>query len=402
MKIAFAGRVSLDSLAEVGTWNRPLPEAKAGFPFGSELVRCLVARGHSVAVVTEHNVAKVEKYLCKTAVGALEVWLVPRRSRSRWTLLTLFYKEMCGIRNAIREIGPDVVFAQWTYHNAYAGSTSGYPCLVVAHDSPWRVMWTMRTVVFLIKAMYSQFFVLPKIKNLSVVSPHIGNDFRKMGYRGHMSLIGNGYSSGTVSPSLKSDVAAKVVMVTQWGRLKNSKVMLKAWEILHRRHENWKLVVCGDYMDEHGAEPWMRKAGLGDLIDGGAVELRGFVGQAKIRDELRTADLFVSPSLEESFGMVFLEAMAQGVPCVGGEKSGAVPWVLGCEGVSDENSETRGGVVCDVTTPAELADCVEKVMVDAEFRRQLSEGGRRRVREVFDIKKVIGMYEKELARVASL
>ena len=104
---------------------------------------------------------------------------------------------------------------------------------------------------------------------------------------------------------------------------------------------------------------------------------------------VQEADVFCSPTLEESFGQVFLEAMAQGVPCIGGAKSGAVPWVIG-----------DGGVVCDVTKPEELAECIEKVMGDYELRRKLSEGGMRRVREMFNIEKVVDMYESELRKIA--
>ena len=414
MNIVYIGRVSLWDLAGIGKWNRLLPEVKWGFPLGSEIVFRLVSRGHNITVVTEHKVSQVEKYHCETESGSLEVWLVPCRRRTRWTFLTLFSKEVCGIISAIREVKPDVVFAQWTYHNAYAGLKSGYPCLVVAHDSPWRVLLTMRNLISFIKALYSRFIVVPKIQNLSVVSPHIGEDFMNMGYCGHMVLIGNGCSVECDECAQVVEAASKVIMVTQWGRLKNSTGMLKAWKNLYERHKGWKLVVYGNYMDEKGAEPWMRGAGMGYLIDDGAVELRGFASQETIKNELKTADLFVSPSLEESFGMVFVEAMRLGVPCVGGEKSGAVPWVLGTEDVSrslesESNSKAlksgsggdmQGGVVCDVTDSKKLAKCVEYMMNNFELRRRLAIGGRNRVKHMFNIEKIVEVYERELNRVA--
>ena len=131
---------------------------------------------------------------------------------------------------------------------------------------------------------------------------------------------------------------------------------------------------------------WMKSAG----IDFDGIELRGYGKQEEIRKVLfEEADIFCSPTLEESFGMVFVEAMAQGVPCVGGEKSGAVPWVMG-----------DGGVVCDVTNPEKLAECIEYVMGDSELRKKLSDGGRRRVKEMFDIDRIVAMYEKELEKIS--
>ena len=112
--------------------------------------------------------------------------------------------------------------------------------------------------------------------------------------------------------------------------------------------------------------------------------------QEEIRKILfEEADLFCSSTLEESFGMVFLEAMAQGVPCIGGEKSGAVPWVMG-----------DGGVTCDVTKPEKLAECIERVMGDCDLRKKLSMNGLRRVKDNFDIDKIVETYEKELEKIS--
>lgn len=124
MKIAYIGRVSLKLLAEQFQFERKLPDVKWSFPLGSEIVAGLVRRGHEVHVVTEHTVEKIEMFQV-AGCGKLVVHLVPSWKRSRWSFLTLFSREVRGIRRVIGEVKPDVVFAQWTYHNAYAGLTSG-------------------------------------------------------------------------------------------------------------------------------------------------------------------------------------------------------------------------------------------------------------------------------------
>ena len=371
MKIVFAGRVTLPPLASYGKWDRPFSSVRWGFPLGSEIVKRLVAKGHEVFVVTEHTVDHTEKFVCDTQHGALQVWLVPSWKRSRWMFLTLFAKEMKGIRSAIREIKPDVVFAQWTYHNAYAGLTSGSPTLVVAHDSPWRVFKMFRNLQTFIKALYATFFVVPKIKRLTSVSPYIVDEFRKFARLRDMDVpvIPNGIDAADCRVDARQKPngghAPTVVCVSQEGRLKNSRTLFAAWEILKVRHPDWRLLVYGQGMPQ------------------------GIVSRAELDRVLREeADIFVSPSLEESFGMVFVEAMRMGVPCIGGEKSGAVPWVVG-----------DGGVVCDVTNSEKLAECIERVMEDEELRRKLSAGGLRRVREMFDINKVIELYERELEMI---
>ncbi len=384
MKIAYIGKVSLASLAARFDFDRPLPEARWSFPLGSDIVAGLVRRGHEIHVVTDHCVDQVETYSAK----GLFVHLVPCRRRTRWTFLTLFSKEVRGMREVVREIAPDVVFAQWLYANAYAGLTSGYPTLAVSHDSPWRIVWVNRGLAPLILAFYAQLFVLPRLRHVSAVSPYIVDELRRFNrYRRPIAVIPNGLdvSTGIARAPVRRE-ATTVAVVADWSALKNVKTFFRAWSALKKRRPRFRAVVFGSGLDEAGAGRWMAANGI--PRDG--LELRGLQPRDVVARFLREeADVFCSPTLEESFGMVFIEAMAAGVPCVGGERSGAVPWVMG-----------EGGVTCDVTKPEALADCLESLLDDYEGRQRLSAAGVKRVREMFDIEKVVDGYERELRKVA--
>ena len=382
MNIAYIGRLSLALLAEKIKFQPPLPDVTWGFELGTAFVHGLLARGHRINVVmTSYQVKSMSKHHAENC----DVYLLPER-KFKLQMLTGYSREIAAISNCIQTIKPDVVFSQWTYQNARAGLLSGYPTLVVAHDSPWRVAWLSKNVASVFKAIYSEIFVFPKLEHVTAVSPHIVEDLKRFnGFRREVPIIPNGVvvnSGHDKREKIIRRAGRTVVCVSQWGRLKNVKALVKAFKILWRRHHDWRLILYGQ-----GLSPDAKRKEL--ACEG--VELRGLAGRAEINRALQDeADLFCSPTLEESFGMVFVEAMLQGVPCVGGKKSGAVSWVMG-----------DGGVTCDVSNPNELALCLEHVMMDYELRRQLSANGIKRVRENFDIEHVVDLYEKELELVSA-
>lgn len=383
MNICYLGAAWMEKLDESFRFDNPLPELKRRYPFGTNLAVGLAKAGHHVTVVVlSMTVRETVKY----SSSECDVYIVPER-RTRYQLPTLYYKEVAGLLKVMAKVKPDVILANWTYQYARAGVTSGFPCLVVARDSPWRCLWRIHSFSFLIKTLYSQFFVFPKIKSLSTISQHMVDDLRKLNrYKGEIAIIPNGI---TMDVDFVKDVkkeAKTILCVSEWNPLKNITILFRAFSILRKRHSDWRLIAAGNCIDDEVAGNWMRKHGVSS--DG--IELLGRKTQEEIKLLLRNeADVFCSPTLEESFGQVFLEAMSNGVPCVGGEKSGAVPWVVG-----------DGGVVCDVTRPAKLAECIERVMEDSELRKRLSEGGLRRVKDTFTIEKSVQMYEMELKRIA--
>ena len=107
-----------------------------------------------------------------------------------------------------------------------------------------------------------------------------------------------------------------------------------------------------------------RHLALGDRI-----EFLGHVPLARLAAEYRRADLFCLPSRQEGFGIVFLEAMAAGLPIVAARATAV--------------EELLGDGACAVLVPpgdeTALAAALGRLLGDADERRRLSEAGRRRV-----------------------
>ena len=114
--------------------------------------------------------------------------------------------------------------------------------------------------------------------------------------------------------------------------------------------------------------------------------------RAQLASEYNGADVFCLPSVQEGFGIVFLEAMAAGKPIVAARAS-AVPEVV------------RHGLLVEPESDEALADAIETLYGDSQLRTSLAAG--RRDVEHFDMRLVArrfmeivsgGVREMEIAR----
>lgn len=107
-----------------------------------------------------------------------------------------------------------------------------------------------------------------------------------------------------------------------------------------------------------------RALGLGETV-----ALLGDVSREQLADEYVNADLFCLPSVQEGFGIVFLEAMAAGLPVVAC-RAAAIPEVV-------EDGVT--GVLVPPRDPGALAEAMRDLLASPERRRTMGEAGRHAV-----------------------
>jgi len=97
----------------------------------------------------------------------------------------------------------------------------------------------------------------------------------------------------------------------------------------------------------------------------------GVTGHGKIRDRQRLADLyrrarvFCLPSLYEPYGLVLIEAMAHGVPCVGSAVQ-SIPEIL---------DQGRAGLLVPPGDVTELADALISLLTDEQLAGSLAAKG---------------------------
>lgn len=97
----------------------------------------------------------------------------------------------------------------------------------------------------------------------------------------------------------------------------------------------------------------------------------GEVSRRQLAQEYLSADCFCLPSVQEGFGIVFLEAMAAGKPVVAC-RAAAVPEVV---------PDGKAGMLVPPRSPDDLAIAIERTLSDPRMAKEWGETGRQWVRQ---------------------
>lgn len=105
-----------------------------------------------------------------------------------------------------------------------------------------------------------------------------------------------------------------------------------------------------------------------------AVLFHGFVTDEMLACHYSNADLFIMPSRREGFGFVFLEAMANGIPAIGGNLD-ATP-----EAIVDGKT----GYLIDPTSVESIVAAVSRLLGDEQLRRKMGQAAAQYVASSFN------------------
>lgn len=154
----------------------------------------------------------------------------------------------------------------------------------------------------------------------------------------------------------------RAVAVGRLVPVKGFHLLIQAWEKVASVHPEWELEIWGDGPERDALERLVREKGLQDRVF-----LRGVTDD--VQGKLLQSSMLVFSSLFEGFGMVLVEAMACGVPCV----SFACP----C-GPRDVISPEEDGLLVPPGDTEQLAGAIIRLMEQPELRRAMGAAARRK------------------------
>jgi glycosyltransferase involved in cell wall biosynthesis len=134
--------------------------------------------------------------------------------------------------------------------------------------------------------------------------------------------------------------------------------------LAHVPVRQWHLVCVGSLLRHPATSADLRRVlGEHDLLD--HVSLAGEMSGAELAHVYEDADLFVLPTMKETFGMAVAEAIAHGLPVVS-TTTGAIPRIVGRD----------AGLLVPPGDEQAFTDALTRVLTDEALRRRLRDGAR--------------------------
>ena len=145
-----------------------------------------------------------------------------------------------------------------------------------------------------------------------------------------------------------------------------------------------KLIIIGDGEQRKSLENLINTLKLGDRVS-----LLGYLEHSKLPDYLSAADAFCRPSINEGFGISFIESMACRIPTIGTRVGG----------ITDIIINGKNGLLVPPEDVGTLTGAIRKVIQDKNFGRVIAEQGLKTVRERFTWEVVLKQMENVYGEV---
>ena len=349
-------RISLRTNASVHVYSQRLEDIRGLTPFSAPLADAPGIFWHKIATVAGPHLIQ---YI---------FWFFANRSRrdrdaARGLVCDLTYSPGINATDA------DAIAVHIVFHELYH-QVSNELQLFTNPLGAWPRLLHRRLYYRLIMALENRIYKNPKIA-LVAVSALVAQQLKRYFNRENVLVIRNCVDAEALSPSRRRALRATARQLFGIGNEQFTFLFIgndwktKGLEGLVRglsaiKQMEWRLLVVGD--DSRSEyEKIVRRYG---------VEERASLASSSpnVLQFYAASDAYISPSLQDAYGLPVLEAMACGLPVVASSRAGVTEIV---------SHGVNGIVLRDPEDAVEIADVLKSLLTDAELRRRLGEEGAR-------------------------
>ena len=288
----------------------------------------------------------------------------------------------------IIRLKPKIVHT-WLYHANLIGGILAWFLGIkkiywsIHHDFEYSDLSTMIEMKILVLMSY---FVPNKIIYCSEASK---NNHIKNGYKKNCSiLIGNGVSTSVYQPNTNyrkefrdkfkiSNDCFLIGNISRYHPIKDHDNLFNALRILSNYNINFKCVLVGKGLSRDNLE-LVNKINKNKIFDKVLLYGKTF----EVNKIFNALDINILSSKNEGFGMVLIEAMSCGIPCISTNVGDA------------ENIIGNSGWIVESSKPIALAKCIIDIINKKGILKNKSIIARKRVKDIYSLEKMILNYKK--------
>lgn len=149
----------------------------------------------------------------------------------------------------------------------------------------------------------------------------------------------------TLKPESRSS-KINLLHVAHCVKIKQQKLLILGFAEALKTNKSLKLTIVGDGPELESLRALANKLKIGDRIN-----FKGSLDNEAVKTQMHRADIFILTSKKETFGVVLIEALAVGLPCIS-TRSGGPEGIISNETlglICDHNSEDLGRAIIAVT-----------------------------------------------------
>lgn len=253
--------------------------------------------------------------------------------------------------NVLRKINTDVIISTRTVHNFLISK-------FVSNDIK-KIAWEHNHHNDKKKYINSLVKSCKNVNNLVLVSSELSLFYKK--YLGDKVV----YIPNCLDkmPNRLSKLDSKnLVAVGRLSKEKGFDDLLRLFKKISAKHPDWKLNIVGDGMERNNLLDLARELKLGEKV-----VFHGYQNKDYINNVLLESSIYVMTSHTESFGLVLIEAMSYGVPCVS---------YTSAQGANEIISDGETGYLIKNRNENEMIEKIELLIEDEKLRNKLGKNAR--------------------------
>jgi glycosyltransferase involved in cell wall biosynthesis len=232
-------------------------------------------------------------------------------------------------------------------------------------------------------------FAIGRCDYYTVVSSEIkriAEERFKFDFRDKLRIISMGIpykQFSKVKPNFERDLFT-IIFVGRLTELKGTNYLLEAVRILKNQGITFRCKIIGDGPERRNLENLTEQLKIANQV-----KFIGFVPHKNIPEHLNDAGVFVGPSIttedgyKEGFGLVFVEAMAAGLPVIG-SRSG---------GITDIVKHMETGLLVEEKDSEQIAECIKELYGNISLRERLIMNGKK-IAENYSWPKIANQYSE--------